>query len=95
MPPHLDTEPLRFYTTSTSSAWVPTDPLSRTSITADSITVNGSVPVYYDAPSIEMKKIVTNDELEHFSQKIYKIIAEHTKINISEEEFMTILKEDE
>ena len=93
MPPHLDTEPLRFYTTSTSSAWTATD--WRTSITADPITVNGNVPVYYDAPSIEMKKIVTNDELEHFSQKIYKIIAEHTRIDISEEEFMTILKEDE
>lgn len=92
MPPRLNMEPLRFYTTSTSSAWIPND---CTNITANPITINDNIPTYYDAPSIEMKKIVTNDELEHFSQKIYKIIAEHTRIDISEEEFMTILKEDE
>ena len=34
-------------------------------------------------------------ELDKLSKKIYEIISEHTKLDISEDEFMNILKETE
>lgn len=35
---------------------------------------------------------VTNEDLNKFTKKIYEIITEHTKIDISEEEFMNIIR---
>ena len=40
-------------------------------------------------------KFVTTDDFEHFSRKIYKIIEEHTFIDISEEEFMRLIKDED
>ena len=36
---------------------------------------------------------VTEDRMKELLDKIYKIIEEHTKIDISEEEFLAILEE--
>ena len=84
-------EPLRFYTTT-----VATDPLDEplgSTITLDHITVDGR-PFTIDAPTFNIPKYVTTDDFEHFSQKIYKIIEERTSIDISEEEFMRLIKDD-
>ena len=59
-------------------------------ITIDPQTVtatNWAVPVSVSS------YIATQDDLDQLSRKIYKIISEHTRIDISEEEFMEILKE--
>lgn len=42
----------------------------------------------------DASKFITIKDLEYFSHKIYKIIKEHTPIDISEEEFMKIIKDD-
>ena len=36
---------------------------------------------------------VTKKDLEEFARKIYKIIEEHTSIDISEDEFMKLLED--
>ena len=52
----------------------------------------------YAGPAIQTIDIpidsyfVTKDALKEFADKLYKIIEEHTKIDISEEEFMNIMK---
>lgn len=52
----------------------------------------------YAAPATQTLNIpidsyfVTKDVLNEFADKLYKIIEEHTKIDISEEEFMNIMK---
>ena len=43
----------------------------------------------------ECPTFVTSRELDDFVKKIYKIIKDHTYIDISEEEFMDIIKGDE
>jgi hypothetical protein len=35
---------------------------------------------------------VTTEELDKFAHRIYKIISDHTKIDIEEDEFMALLK---
>ena len=39
-------------------------------------------------------KFVTQDDLEKVIHKIYQIIEDHTTLNITEEEFMKIVKDD-
>ena len=39
-------------------------------------------------------RIATMDDLDKIISKIYKIIEEHTPIDITEEEFMKIVKDD-
>ena len=48
----------------------------------------------YTVPTIQTMDnyFVTKDELKEFADKLYKVIEEHTKIDISEEEFMNIMK---
>ena len=36
-----------------------------------------------------------DEKFEHFSRKIYKIIEEHCNIDISEEEFIRLIKDDD
>lgn len=38
---------------------------------------------------------VLNARFEEFARKVYKIIEEHTNIDISEKEFMDLLKDDD
>ena len=38
---------------------------------------------------------ITQHDLDNFAKRIFKIIEEHTKIDITEEEFMKLMKEDE
>lgn len=47
-----------------------------------------------DAWTINTTRFATTEDLEHFSQKIYKIIEEHTPLDITEEEFMKLIKDD-
>lgn len=49
------------------------------------VPVNGA-PYTTDTWTINVPKFVTDKDLEHFSEKIYKVIEEHTTIDISEEE---------
>lgn len=39
-------------------------------------------------------KVITSRDLEDFAHRIYRIITEHTRIDITEEEFMEILNEE-
>ena len=50
---------------------------------------------YVTTPRIDFDLNVLNEKFEHFSRKIYKIIEEHTPIDITEEEFMKLLKDDD
>ena len=54
---------------------------------------------YYNVKTPFLVQYITQEELDQFANKlakrIYKIISEHTNINISEDEFMSLLKEGE
>lgn len=63
-----------------------TDPLYRTYTTTDHITI--------DATPWTIPKFVTEEDLEKAVKKIYNIITDHTTLDISEEEFMSMLKDD-
>ena len=41
---------------------------------------------------LTIPKYVTTEELDEFAHRIYKIINDHTKIDIEEDEFMALLK---
>ena len=49
--------------------------------------VVGVNTTFYDAPAY-----ITSNDLDKFAEKVYRIIADHTKIDISEDEFMDIIK---
>lgn len=41
------------------------------------------------------ERYITQETLDNFAHRIYKIIKENTRIDISEDEFMNLLKEGE
>ena len=47
--------------------------------------------VTYDCTSLTF---VTTKDLDAFARRLYKIIEEHTPIDISEDEFMELIKDD-
>lgn len=47
--------------------------------------------IRYDCTSISF---VTTKDLDEFAHRLYKIIEEHTPIDISEDEFMELIKDD-
>ena len=50
-------------------------------------------PYQIDSARISsISKVVTQDDINDLINKIYSIITEHTKIDITEEEFMNIIK---
>lgn len=52
----------------------------------------------YDIETNEVKvkeRYITQETLDNFAHRIYKIIKENTRIDISEDEFMNLLKEGE
>ena len=61
--------------------------------TATTAWVNANT-IGYTVPTIQTidSYFVTKDALKEFADKLYKVIEEHTKIDISEEEFMNIMK---
>ena len=49
-------------------------------------------PAYtFDTTAWRVNRYITETDLDNFAHKIYKIITEHTNIDISEEEFMRLL----
>lgn len=54
--------------------------------TTDHITIN--------ATPWTIPKFVTEEDLQKVVKKIYNIITDHTTLDISEEEFMSMLKDD-
>ena len=46
-----------------------------------------------DANGIKYTTYLTKDDLDNFCKKIYEIISSYTQIDITEEEFMTLMKE--
>ena len=48
----------------------------------------GNTYTYTESP-----RLVTTEDLNKFANRIYEIISEHAKLDISEEEFMNLLKE--
>lgn len=89
MPPHDDTidviEATAFPMHETNATTITFDPLHRT-YTTDRITI--------DERPWTMTKFITEDDLEKVIHKIYQIIEDHTTLDITEEEFMKLIKDD-
>ena len=72
-------------------------------VARDTITIDRDVLNTFDqptnftfaAPQFTMPTFITKEDLDKFAKRIYQIITEHTKIDISEEEYLKLLKEDE
>lgn len=45
-----------------------------------------------DAHTYSVPKVITQEDINDLINKLYSIISEHTKIDITEEEFMSIIK---
>lgn len=73
------------HTTMTAPRTEITDPLYHT-YTTDHITI--------DAIPWTIPTFVTEEDLQKVVKKIYNIITDHTTLDISEEEFMSMLKDD-
>ena len=48
----------------------------------------------WTARTIEETRLLTDRDLNEIFEKLYSIISEHTAIDISEEEFMKLIKDD-
>ena len=71
-------------------------------ITWDTVTTTAEMPeininptgiTYEYKPYEFVTKFVTEEMLNEFARKIFRIIEEHTPIDITEEEFMDIIEE--
>ena len=74
------------------------DPLEQTTrITAEPYTtINTNYANWNPQPTINwIDRYITESDLDKFARKIYKIIQENTKIDISEDEFISLLQEDD
>ena len=60
-----------------------------TYITRDSYITN----IATDAWISDTMRCATMNDLDNLAKRLYKIITEHTKIDISEEEFISLLRE--
>lgn len=47
------------------------------------------------APQIDYSPFVRASDLEKFFKRIYKVISDHTTINVTEEEFLKLIQEDD
>ena len=68
-----------------------TDPLYR-AYTTDHITID-ETPL--TTTNWTIPKLVTQDDLEKVIHKIYQIIEDHTTLDIPEEEFMRLIKDED
>lgn len=94
MPPiNYDNTPIYTYATTTTDAYttINTDRINRP-ITFDTITYDADDVATTYTP-LNVPRMVTMNDMENWFKKIYKIISEHTHIDISEEEFLNILAE--
>ena len=92
MPPiNYDNTATYTYTTTTTDAYTTAnaDRINRP-ITFYDLDGDDAVTTYRP---ISVGRIVTMADIENWFKKIYKIISEHTHIDISEEEFLNILAE--
>ena len=75
-------------------------PNSYTTIWAGDTNV-GSIPnqsaytYTIQAPQLDYSPFVQQSELEKFFKRLYKLISDHTTIDVTEEEFLNLLKEDD
>ena len=75
------------YATTTGSAWSAVDWDGDITTPRTNLTMADLQPTYVThTPSI-----VTTDMMEMYINRIYKLILEHTKLDISEEEFMDVV----
>lgn len=47
------------------------------------------------SPQIDYSPFVRQSDLEKFFKRIYKVISDHTTINVTEEEFLELIQEDD
>ena len=77
MPPRTG-EPISFYTASTTADWTP-------------YTINN---LHLDRSNQVSGNVSWSDDtLDNLARKIYRVFSEHIAIDISEDEFMNLLKE--
>ena len=75
------------FTTTTNPVWTYTT-INGDAINARAVQDNGQWTI---APDVTCTGFITQSDLDRFAHKIYKIIVENTKIDISEDEFMRLL----
>lgn len=61
----------------------------------DRWTVTSDPNVTYSYPLFSDRNYVTLRDLENFFKRIYKVISDHTTINVSEEEFLKLIQEED
>lgn len=69
------------------------DTITTNTVETPQININPNGITYEYKPYEFVTKFVTEEMLNEFARKIFRIIEEHTPIDITEEEFMDIIEE--
>ena len=106
MPPHNDlTDPLYgTYTTTTTTVPYTNIVTDRITVNPDGITLNQNWIDHahaftltderlWRADTFKMPTFVTQEDLDKLMRKFYRIMSEHVIVDISEDEFMKLLNE--